>query len=210
MIIASMSCLSVLLYMNIDEFIRSSVSFNLESATTPLSEVYFPSIAICNMNKLRKSFIYTLLKDPALSNNDYNDLLQVIDKVFINGLDETTNLTKKESELVNITINSPTFEKLFQESLSQAMKSNVSLGDIPISKWHYLSAFTINNETIADIRRASVIELASQFRDGEMITQIDFSGFGAFYAPSVHTDISESCVWLSPFWTEPSDVLSLL
>ena len=51
-----------LIYENALDFSRATVSYNLESPTVPLSEVFFPSIALCNMNSLRKSFILNPLK----------------------------------------------------------------------------------------------------------------------------------------------------
>ncbi|XP_059078307.1 uncharacterized protein LOC131876825 [Tigriopus californicus] len=210
-IIVSLICVSILLYMNIDEFVRSSVSFNLESPTTPLSEVYFPSIVICNMNKLRKSFIFSLLRDPKLSQIPYHDLLRIIDQVFIDGRTNTTNqaLSEEEGKIIDSILQSRVYDDLFQEVLSQALKPNASLGNIPIAKWHILNLVDINEDTIAEIKRSSVVEAAAQFRDEEMITQVDFAGYGAFYESRFTTDISETCVWFTPFWERPSDMHSL-
>lgn len=197
--------------MNIDEFIRSSVSFNLESPTTPLSEVYFPSIVICNMNKLRKSFIFSLLRDPELSKIEYYDLLRIIDQVFIDGRSNTTDqdLSQDEGEIVDAIFRSSVYEELFQEVITQALRPNASLGTIPIAKWHILNLVNINETTVKELKRSSVVELASQFRDRELIAQVDFAGFGAYYESRFTTDISETCVWFTPFWKQPRDMHSL-
>jgi hypothetical protein len=61
-IVASTGCVGFLLYFNVLDFIEASVSFNLQSPTNTLDDVYFPSVALCNMNLLRKSFIKELIK----------------------------------------------------------------------------------------------------------------------------------------------------
>ena len=49
-----------------------------------------------------------------------------------------------------------------------------------------------------------------QFRDGEMIVEVKFPGYGVLYEPAFSTDISETCVWMSPYWMEPPDDRDLL
>lgn len=51
---------------NIIEFLDATVSFNLVSATASLRDVFFPSVVVCNMNTLSKSFIKTIQEDPDL------------------------------------------------------------------------------------------------------------------------------------------------
>ena len=51
------------------EYRESTVSYNLESRTVPLDDVFFPSTLICNMNNLRKSFILEVLHDPKVQAN---------------------------------------------------------------------------------------------------------------------------------------------
>ena len=76
----------------------ATVSYELESPTIPLDDVYFPSVVICNMNILRKSFIMALMKDPVLkSMTTYEDLLQIIDDHFIQGT--KANLSQREEQL---------------------------------------------------------------------------------------------------------------
>ena len=65
-ILASFLVGGMMIGMNIMEFMRATVSFNLESPTTPLSEVFFPSIVVCNLNSMRKSFVHSLLRDPEM------------------------------------------------------------------------------------------------------------------------------------------------
>ena len=78
----------------ISEFNETTISYQLESPTVPLNDVYFPSVALCNMNILRKSFITSLMTDPFLMNiTNYDELFHLVDEHFIRGIkaDLTTN-----------------------------------------------------------------------------------------------------------------------
>ena len=68
---------------NIKEFIDASVSFELESPTVPLSEVFFPSLTICNMNLLRRSFVDALIKDEDLKDYSYTEIHKLLDEIFV-------------------------------------------------------------------------------------------------------------------------------
>ena len=48
------------------EFFEAKVSYQMESPTVSLENVFFPSVALCNMNVLRKTFVLSLIKDPSL------------------------------------------------------------------------------------------------------------------------------------------------
>ena len=53
---ASISGASILIYYNTLTFKNATVITTVESMTAPLSEIFFPSITVCNINQARKSF----------------------------------------------------------------------------------------------------------------------------------------------------------
>lgn len=53
-------------WLSILEFRDATVAYNLESPTVPLDEVFFPSMVVCNMNTLRRSFITSILEDSSI------------------------------------------------------------------------------------------------------------------------------------------------
>ena len=57
--------------------------------------------------------------------------------------------------------------------------------------------------------RVYLPEIASQYRNREMIARIRFPGYGAFIDPGFSTDLSETCTWLSSFVKEPDDSYDL-
>lgn len=83
------------------EFRDATVAYNLESPTVPLDEVFFPSMVVCNMNTLRRSFIEAILSDEGIQalGVSYNELKNIIFSVFILGGDYIP--TKRDTEIID-------------------------------------------------------------------------------------------------------------
>ena len=64
-----------------------------------MDEVYFPSVAICNMNNLRRSFIKSLETDQIIQSRIGEiDLEDLIDDVFLSG--KKYELSETEEEII--------------------------------------------------------------------------------------------------------------
>ena len=61
-IIGSAIACGLFVVKRIIEYIESDVIIMTESRSESLSEIYFPSVVICNINPLRKSFMYEVLQ----------------------------------------------------------------------------------------------------------------------------------------------------
>ena len=73
--------------------------YNINSPTVSLDEVYFPSVAICNMNNLRRSFIKSLETDQIIQSRIGEiDLEDLIDDVFLSG--KKYELSETEEEII--------------------------------------------------------------------------------------------------------------
>jgi hypothetical protein len=69
----------------------------LESPTVPLDDVFFPSVVVCNMNSLRKSFIHDLMSDPEISKLiTFREMWNLIDDVYIVGGKEVLSPTEEQ------------------------------------------------------------------------------------------------------------------
>jgi hypothetical protein len=68
-------------------FRNAAVKYSLESPTASLDNVFFPSLAVCNMNLLRASFVEAMLSDEAVGSLgvEFRDLKNLIFSVFIYG-----------------------------------------------------------------------------------------------------------------------------
>ncbi len=99
-ITASIASSAYIMTTHVQEFLAETVSYNLESPTVPLDDVFFPSVTLCNMNSLRKSFIQTLMKDPAINQSiTFSKLWKLVDGVYITGGKE--NLTSLEQSVIH-------------------------------------------------------------------------------------------------------------
>jgi hypothetical protein len=86
------------------EFQNTTVKYNLESTTVSLDEVYFPSMTVCNMNILRRSFIGAILEDEGISKLgvEFGELKKLIYSVFIFGGDYTPS--DRDNEIIQSNI----------------------------------------------------------------------------------------------------------
>jgi hypothetical protein len=103
----------------------------------PLFQVYFPSLVVCNLNGLRKSFIYSLLSDPTMNRVTFEELHSVVDKMFIKGREDEPS--QREQELTELLLDSSVLETLFNEFRtfrSADLVSNLTISNIPQFTWH--------------------------------------------------------------------------
>ena len=90
-----------LIWMNYNEFNRATTITTIESTTAPLKDVRFPSVYVCNLNSVTKSF----MKEINLKDKDKLLLM----KEFVTGEENDVNLTEDEIKQV--------------ENISQKIKS---------------------------------------------------------------------------------------
>ena len=85
----------------IPEFQNSSVKYSLESPTVSLDEVFFPSLTVCNMNLLRRSFVEAVLQDEEVKKLgvEYQELKKIIFSVFIFGGDYQAS--ERDTEIID-------------------------------------------------------------------------------------------------------------
>ena len=109
--------------------------------------------------------------------------------------------------------NSATYLELFRDLL----KTNIDKGpfnktwcNVPMAKYHKLQGVTFTSEEEElKYSRSYVSELASQFREQEMIVGVNLKGAGIHFQVGFSTDISESCTWMTPFIKPPKDMWDL-
>ena len=94
------------------EFKHATVSFETETVTEPISNVYFPAIYIANKNKIRRSIIMAFLHEKGMDANltEY-EVFSAITKNFNRGV---SSLTEREENIVKAAMESETLKKLFQ------------------------------------------------------------------------------------------------
>ena len=115
------------------------------------------------------------------------------------------NVSLEDEGDIDTIINSTAYSKLFDEFLDHSKVTKNIATNTNLTKYHVLHdiEFAQSNEGI--YRQAFLLELASQHFNGDMVPQIQFYGHGVHYGPGFSTDLSENCVWLTPFVSEPKD-----
>ena len=54
----AMGCAAIFLYSNTIDFMNATVVTTVDTMTVPLSEVFFPSVVVCNINQVSISMCY--------------------------------------------------------------------------------------------------------------------------------------------------------
>ena len=82
------------------DFMESTVAYSLDKPTVSLEHVFFPSVTLCNMNALRKSFIVSLMRDEHVKEiTNYQQLHDLILETFISGGKD--ELSSEEAEIID-------------------------------------------------------------------------------------------------------------
>ena len=157
------------------------------------------------MNTLRASFILELMEDPSLKHLGYNRLWNSINDVFIVG----KNVSKQNERDIDKIINSEVYSQMYNEFLDHAKSTADIVVDMNLTKNHESLILEHAEAIKKEKKQAYILELASQHKNGEMMPQISFYGHGVFYMSGFLTDVSENCIWLTPFVTRPSDKFKL-
>ena len=96
------------------DFINSNVVTTVDTMTAPLSEVYFPSVVVCNINQVRESYfeeVVSMLDPNAISNVTLdvplNGTHQQCKDMFIYSIVSNISATKEDSKQGQIRLAAP-------------------------------------------------------------------------------------------------------
>ena len=104
---------------------------NLENRSRDLDHAFFPSAAFCNLNPLRKSFIYWIYENIRISDTEWNDvtmeeIFQLIGSQFFELNWKYKELTEKQTKLLDAILDSSFFEDEFRNFLSEMTNGSAS------------------------------------------------------------------------------------
>ena len=163
----------------------SDTVLNINDRTSSLDDIYFPSISICNINPLRKSFIYWLKEELRNSGQHVTvtELLNIIGNLYFSA-DADDETTEKHIQMLDEVMES----KFFQEKFREFMEEKINGSDFSIShKSNKLYIYSkledagdrlgaYNNITKMTYHKNYLRELASQWRQGQMIPYMKWNG----------------------------------
>ena len=167
-------------------FMQSFTIINIKDRTSGLDEIYFPSLTICNINPLRKSFIYWLqdeLNENGQTDVAFEDLLNIIGKFYYSTADGD-EITERDTQIMDEILGSKGFKEKFEEF----MRDHINGSDIVISpKSNKIFVYNevedadwtlgvYNEVTKKTYHKNFLRELASQWKKGQMIPYIMWDG----------------------------------
>ena len=97
--ISSLVC-GVLITLQILEFYKATVVFEIESMSIPMEELYFPSVVVCNKNTLKQSFLRSLMSNDKLGQlTNFDEFTELLIGAYISG--SKTHFDTKEQQILN-------------------------------------------------------------------------------------------------------------
>ena len=116
-ILGSMGALTFFSYQAITEYTDSTIKVDIKDRSAPLDEAFFPSVVMCNISPLRKSFIYWLADNLKLEGGkvSVSDLFRVIGYNFFKTSNES--ISAEDTALLDRIFKSSFYQKGFEEFL---------------------------------------------------------------------------------------------
>ena len=118
-IMGSMGALTLFSHEVITEYTSSTIKVDLKDRSAPLDKAFFPSVVICNINPLRRSFIYWLAKNLKLEGNKVSrqKLFEVLSRNFFRT--SNSSISSEDTALMEKIFKSGFYQEKFGEFLSE-------------------------------------------------------------------------------------------
>ena len=209
-----------LIHIQTDLYLNSFTKINIEDRSAGLEDTYFPSVVVCNINPLRKSFIYWLrenIERSGLANVSSKDTFDLISQYFspqILHTEQTKQLTEKilESEFFREYFEDFRNEKKNTEDINITTEMNkIFLYDFINDEEDLRERLGEYSESTRKTYHENFLhQLASQWKIGQMIPHIRWNGMdpddrlgsgfgGVFLELSFGTNYGV-CSFISPFY----------
>ena len=204
-------------------FINSFTIINLEDRSADLSDAFFPSLVICNINPLRKSFIYWVhdsLQEVGRTDVSIADLFDVFGNQYFS-IKGNSSSYEKENELMDFILNSNFFEEKFKVFMDEKLNGNYSnvahrsnkiFGYSRLEDVEDLGEYT--SETRKTYHENFLPDLASQWKIGEMVSLIRWDGmdpdeedsYGGVFLEVGYATSFGLCNFITPYYRNmPAD-----
>ena len=226
-ILASFSVSLWLIHFQAEVYLLSYTKINIEDRSADLKDTYFPSVVICNVNPLRKSFIYWLQENLEINGWTNVSIKETFDLIgsqyFSPKTEETSEETKKLKEYI---LQAEFFQNYFLEFMNESIKTkdlNITSEMNKIFLYDFLEDEEELLETLGQYTEATkktyhenfLYQLASQWKIGQMIPHIrwdgmdpeDRNGTGGVYLELGFGTNYGVCSFISPFYRMPPEGL---
>ena len=118
-ILGSMAALTFFSHQAITEYTDSTIKVDIKDRSAPLDEAFFPSVVMCNISPLRKSFIYWLADNLKLEGGEVSvsKLFQVIGYNFFKTSNES--ISNEDTALLDRIFTSAFYQEGFEKFLTE-------------------------------------------------------------------------------------------
>merc|ERR1711884_369091 len=108
-------------------FLTSYTIINIKDRTNSLEEIYFPSLVICNINPLKKSFIYWLHEEHGKSgktNASISEIFDMVGNLYFSSENTDKKSQDKYDRILDNILESEFFEKKFKEFMEEKINGS--------------------------------------------------------------------------------------
>ena len=115
----TMAALTFFSHQAITEYTDSTIKVDIKDRSAPLDEAFFPSVVMCNISPLRKSFIYWLADNLKLEGGEVSvsKLFQVIGYNFFKTSNES--ISNEDTALLDRIFTSAFYQEGFEKFLTE-------------------------------------------------------------------------------------------
>ena len=206
---------------SISAYANSVTTIKTVDRTANLSDVFFPSVVICNINQLRKSFIYWLhdnIRQSELIDMQSPSIEDVFSHVKNHYFRVENEVSVKDEEWLKLILESNFYEEKFKQFYTKNLDA-LKLIAPPENKIVYYdnvdpSEFIggLSNATRKAYHKSFLQAMAGQWAIGQMILTIKWKGKGAgalYYQTGYATDYGV-CNWITPNYAFSGSVESFI
>ena len=193
---------------NITAYTNSVTTIKTVDRTANLSDAFFPSVVICNINQLRKSFIYWLhdniRQNKSLTDRSTIKVVDVFSLVKNHYFRVEHEISENHEDLLERILESKFFEEKFEQFYQRNLEALKSLVDAEENLRYYSNVYpaeligVLSESTKKAYHKSYLQALAGQWTIGQMIIMMRWKGKGGiFFQPDYSTDYGV-CNWITP------------
>ena len=186
-LITAFGCSGFLLTHSIITFLTSYTIINIKDRTNSLEEIYFPSLVICNINPLKKSFIYWLHEELVKSGKadaSISEIFDVVGNLYFSSENADNESQEKYDRILDNILESEFFEEKFKEFMGEKINGS-DFNITPKTNTPFIynrvedaaeDLGEYNEVTKKNYHKNFLRELAGQWKQGQMIPYLKWDG----------------------------------
>ena len=200
---------------NITAYEASLTTIKTVERTADLNDAFFPSVVICNINQLRKSFIYWLHEN-LHQNRSFNDnstisvedVFSLVNHHYFRVENEKNEESEKHEDLLELILGSKFYEKKFEQFYQRNLDALKFLVPPENKLYYYNNVYpaeligVLSNSTRKAYHKSYFQAMAGQWMIGQMILFMRWKEKGGIFYQSDYSTDYGVCNWITPNYDE--------